>query len=150
MFLFIGGEECGLIGSTYYTEHPVFPVDKTVAFFNLDMVGHGTGLRVGGGLTYPQIYRHFEAANEMYLHRPIGTSESRASVGRPRSDGVIFQRAGFRSMSVGTSGRVPGISTYYHDPRDRLESLTPEIMEDAAKLLFVGLTNLANDLELRF
>ena len=150
LFLFIGGEECGLIGSTYYTEHPVFPVEKTVAFFNLDMVGHGTGLRVGGGLTYPQIYRHFEAANEMYLHRPLGTSESRASVGRPRSDGVIFQRAGFRSMSIGTSGRVPGISTYYHDPRDTLGSLTPEIMEDAAKLLFVGLTNLANDLELRF
>jgi len=134
----------------YYTEHPVFPKEKTVAFFNLDMVGHGTGLRVGGGITYPQIYRHFEAANETYLHRPISTSESRSSVGRPRSDGVIFQRAGFRTMSVGTSGRVPGISTYYHDPRDRLESLTPEIMEDAAKLLFVGLTNLANDIGLRF
>ena len=53
-------------------------------------------------------------------------------------------------MSIGTSGRVPGISTYYHDPRDTLGSLTPEIMEDAGKLLFVGLTNLANDLELRF
>jgi Zn-dependent M28 family amino/carboxypeptidase len=150
LFLFIGGEECGLIGSTLYTEHPVFPRDKTVVFFNLDMVGHGTGLRVGGGLTYPQIYRHFEAANEAYLHRAIRTSESRPSVGRPRSDGVIFQRAGFRTMSVGTLGRVPGMSVYYHDPRDTPETLTPEIMEDVAKLLFVGLTNLANDTTLRF
>jgi hypothetical protein len=150
MFLFIGGEECGLIGSTLYTQQPVFPREKTVVFFNLDMVGHGTGLRVGGGLTYPQIYRHFEAANEAFLHRTIGTSASRTSAGRPRSDGVIFQRAGFRTMSVGTSGRVPGVSTYYHDPRDTPETLTPEIMEDVAKLLFVGLTNLANDTELRF
>jgi hypothetical protein len=150
MFLFIGGEECGLIGSTRYTEQPVFPKDKTVVFFNLDMVGHGTGLHVGGGLTYRQIYRHFEAANDAYIHRAIGASEARPSVGRPRSDGVIFERAGFRTMSLGTSGNVPGISTYYHDPRDKPETLTPEIMEDAAKLLFVGLTNLANDVELRF
>lgn len=150
MFLFIGGEEGGLIGSTHYTRHAVFPKERTVVFFNLDMVGHGTGLHVGGGLTYPRIYRHFEAANDAYLHRPLGASESRSSVGRPRSDGVIFQRAGFRTMSIGTSGSVPGIGTYYHDPRDRIESLTPEIMEDAAKLLFVGLTNLANDTGLRF
>ncbi len=150
MFLFIGGEECGLIGSTIYTENPVFPVEQTVAFFNLDMVGHGTGLRIGGGLTYPQIYRHFEAANDSYLHRTIAASASRTSVGRPRSDGVIFQRAGFRTLSVGTTGRVPGMSTYYHDPRDRIETLTPEIMEEVAKLLFVGLTSLANDAELRF
>jgi len=150
MFLFIGGEECGLIGSTLYTQQPKFPREKTLVFFNLDMVGHGTGLRVGGGLTYPQIYTHFETANETFLHRPIRTSESRASVGRPRSDGVIFQRAGFRTMSVGTLGRVPGMSTYYHDPRDTPETLTPEIMEDVAKMLFVGLTDLANDTTLRF
>jgi hypothetical protein len=150
MFLFIGGEEGGLVGSYYYTEHPVYPADKTVVFFNLDMVGHGTGLRVGGGETYPQIYRHFAAANEKYLHRPLSTSAARASVGRPRSDSVIFQRAGFRTMSVGTSGRVPEIPTYYHDPRDTAATLTPEIMEDVVKLLFVGLTGLANDTELSF
>lgn len=150
MFLFIGGEECGLLGSAAYTQSPVFPKEKTVMFFNLDMVGHGTGLSVGGGLTYPDVYSHFEAANEAYLHRPLRTSESRVSLGRPRSDSVIFQRAGFRTMSFGTSGRVPGIDTYYHDPRDTPDTLTPEIMEDVVKMIFVGLTGLANDGELRF
>ena len=150
LFLFIGGEECGLIGSAEYTLRPVFPKEKTVMFFNLDMVGHGTGLSVGGGLTYPQVYRHFEAANEAYLHRPIRTSEARVSVGRPRSDSVIFQRAGFRTMSFGTSGSVPGISTYYHDPLDTPDTLTPEIMEDVTKMIFVGITGLANDLSLAF
>ncbi len=150
IFLFIGGEECGLLGATHYTQNPVFPKENTVVFFNLDMVGHGTGLRIGGGVNYPQIYRHFEAANDNYLHRAMRTSESRPSVGRPRSDGVIFQRAGFRTMSVGTIGRIPGMRIYYHDPRDTPETLTPEIMEDVAKMLFVGLTNLANDTELEF
>lgn len=145
LFLFIGGEESGLLGSTHYTLHPLFPKEKTVVFFNLDMVGHGTGLSVGGGLTYPDVHRHFEAANEAYLHRPLRASESRPSVGRPRSDSVIFQRAGFRTMSFGTTGRIEGMSTYYHDPRDTPDTLTPEIMEDVAKLMFVGLTGLAND-----
>ncbi len=145
LFLFIGGEESGLLGSTHYTLHPIFPKEKTVVFFNLDMVGHGTGLSVGGGLTYPDVYRHFEAANAAYLHRPLRASESRPSVGRPRSDSVIFQRAGFRTMSFGTTGQIQGMSTYYHDPRDTPDTLTPEIMEDVAKLMFVGLTGLAND-----
>ena len=149
LFLFIGGEECGLLGSDLYTREPVFPKEKTVMFFNLDMVGHGTGLRVGGGVTHPDIYRHFEAANQMYVHRTLSTSESRTSVGRPRSDSVIFQRAGFRTMSFGTTGRVEGMNTYYHNPLDTPETLTPEIMEDVAKLIFVGITGMANDVELR-
>ena len=150
LFLFIGGEECGLLGSGLYTREPAFPREKTVAFFNLDMVGHGTGLRVSGGRSHPDILRHFEAANDRFLHRPFAASESRTSVGRPRSDAVIFQRAGFRTLGFGATGRVEGISTYYHDPRDRPETLTPEIMEDVAKLIFVGFTGLANDEELGF
>ena len=53
-------------------------------------------------------------------------------------------------MSFGTSGRVPGIPTYYHDPRDTSDTLTPEIMEDVVKLIFVGVTGMANDRGLGF
>jgi len=150
MFIFIGGEECGLLGSYHYCAHPRFPLEKTVVYFNLDMVGHGTGLSVGGGETYPQVFRHFEEANRMYLHRTLRTSASRSSAGRPRSDSVIFNRAGFRTMSFGTTGRIPGMRTYYHNPLDVVETLTPEIMEDVAKLMFLGLLDLANDTGLEF
>ncbi len=150
MFIFIGGEECGLLGSYHYCANPRFPLEKTVVYFNLDMVGHGTGLSVGGGETYPGIARHFEAVNSDLLHRAFRMSASRSSVGRPRSDSVIFNRAGFRTMSFGTSGRVPGIRTSYHHPDDTIGTLTPEIMEDVAKLMFLGLLDLANDTGLEF
>ena len=39
VFLWVTGEEIGLLGSEYYTMNPVFPLEKTVACFNLDMVG---------------------------------------------------------------------------------------------------------------
>jgi hypothetical protein len=39
LFLHLTGEEMGLIGSKYYVQHPVFPLDSTIADLNIDMVG---------------------------------------------------------------------------------------------------------------
>ncbi|HMJ09277.1 MAG TPA: M20/M25/M40 family metallo-hydrolase, partial [Pyrinomonadaceae bacterium] len=39
VFMAFSGEEEGLIGSQYYVNHPLFPLEKTVAMINLDMVG---------------------------------------------------------------------------------------------------------------
>jgi len=39
IFLWATGEEEGLHGSTYYTESPLFPLEKTVAAINFDMIG---------------------------------------------------------------------------------------------------------------
>ena len=33
------GEEEGTLGSRYYADHPVFPIEKTVADVNLEQVG---------------------------------------------------------------------------------------------------------------
>ena len=38
LILFPTAEEQGLLGSTYYTENPVFPMEKTVACFNNDLM----------------------------------------------------------------------------------------------------------------
>ncbi|MFQ5537705.1 MAG: M20/M25/M40 family metallo-hydrolase [Gemmatimonadota bacterium] len=39
LFLLVSGEERGLWGSAYYTEHPTVPLDSMVAVINADMVG---------------------------------------------------------------------------------------------------------------
>lgn len=39
VFIAFTGEETGLIGSARYTREPVFPLDKTIAMLNMDMVG---------------------------------------------------------------------------------------------------------------
>ncbi|HLN56403.1 MAG TPA: M20/M25/M40 family metallo-hydrolase [Bacteroidales bacterium] len=39
MFLWVSGEEIGLFGSQTYVEHPLFPLEKTVADLNMDMIG---------------------------------------------------------------------------------------------------------------
>lgn len=50
IFIAFGGEEEGLLGSKYYVEHSVFPLAKTVAMINMDMVGRlkDNKLTIGG------------------------------------------------------------------------------------------------------
>lgn len=50
IFIAFSGEEEGLLGSKHYVNNPVFPLDKTVAMFNMDMIGRLTEdkLTVGG------------------------------------------------------------------------------------------------------
>jgi hypothetical protein len=48
LFVWHVGEEKGLLGSTYFTDHPTVPRDSIVAQLNLDMVGRGDAWDVTG------------------------------------------------------------------------------------------------------
>jgi len=110
---------------------------------NLDMVGNGTGFQLVNAKSYPELLTHFTDANNKYLHRELKATETRISYSRPRSDGAIFEKAGYKTIDLYTSGSVKTV--YYHHPLDNTDGLTPEIMEDAAKLLYLGVLDLAND-----
>ncbi|MDE3150638.1 MAG: M28 family peptidase, partial [Gemmatimonadota bacterium] len=65
LFVWHTGEEKGLLGSTYYTDHPSVPRDSIVAQLNMDMVGRGdawdmTGTRKNGSFMHG-------GANTLYL-----------------------------------------------------------------------------------
>lgn len=50
IFVAFTGEEMGWIGSTFYTEHPIAPLDKCKAMINFDMLGRMTnnGITIRG------------------------------------------------------------------------------------------------------
>ncbi len=138
LFMGLGAEEQGLIGSKTYTASPVFPVSKTVGFINLDCVGIGPNLHAGGGLNYPDLYKAIDQANTAYVHRNLTTSMS-ALIGRPRSDSAIFMAAGIPSVSFSSSGG----SGAYHTPDDKPSTIWPETLEDLATILTLALADLA-------
>lgn len=150
IFLFLGGEEIGLHGSKIYTEKPIFSKDKTITFINLDMVGNGTGLAVSAGNPYKDLLNYFVQANTQYIHRTMRTSAPVPGeyYGRPRSDEVVFSMAGFRTMSIGTTDGYKKV--FYHLPGDDPDAITIDIMEDVAKMIYVALTNMANDSALKY
>ncbi|MDZ7632912.1 MAG: M20/M25/M40 family metallo-hydrolase [Bacteroidales bacterium] len=143
LFLLIGGEEVGLLGSKYYTSNPIFPKEKTVTYINLDMVGNGTGLAVSASATCAGLTGYFKTANDRYIHRPMRVSTSGGMFyGRPRSDGLVFLADGFRTMGLSTTDGVKPV--YYHLPGDDETAVTPEIMEDVAKLIYLSFIEIAN------
>src|SRR5215467_13858735 len=61
LFLTFAGEELGLLGSEWYVNHPVLPLDKAVAMINMDMIGRisvGKSLVCGSGTgsTFPKLF----------------------------------------------------------------------------------------------
>jgi aminopeptidase YwaD len=53
LFISFSGEELGTLGSTYYVNHPFFPLDRSVAMINMDMIGRldNNKLTIGGSGT---------------------------------------------------------------------------------------------------
>ncbi len=145
LFLLFGAEEQGVVGSQYYLEHPIFPLERTVGLINMDGVGCGDRINAGAGQNYPDFQAFLDRANETYVHRQMRASTN-ANLGRPRLDAARFMWAGVPSLSFSTSGSL----SYYHHTLDAIETITPEIMEDLAQLIFMAVMDMADEDELDF
>jgi len=139
LFLFFGAEEQGVVGSRYYLDHPFFPLEKTLAFINLDGVGCGDKLEALAAKNYPLLWGFIDKANQKYIHRVIEATHF-ANLARPRLDAARFMWKGVPTLSFSAYGAP----SYYHITKDNMETITPEILEDLAQLLFVALLDVAN------
>jgi hypothetical protein len=67
VFVAFGGEEEGLIGSSFYVQSPALPLEQTVAMLNMDMIGRlrGGALNVGGVGTAAELRALVEELNKV-------------------------------------------------------------------------------------
>ncbi len=110
LFIFFTGEEWGFWGSSYYVNHPVLPLEKTVAMVNLDMVGrlredsltiNSVGTGTGFGALLDQVNRSYG----FRLAKVAGASG--------RSDQASFYAKRIPNINFCT-GKHPD----YHEPTD--------------------------------
>jgi hypothetical protein len=148
LFNFFGSEEQAVAGSKFYTEHPLVPLDKTLVLINMEGPGMGDKISASGARTYPAFWSFVEKANERYVHR-ILTGGAAAYPGRPRQDSAWFFWKGVPALTFGAYGKSVPYRTY-HNTRDSLELVTPEIMEDMAQLLFMAVMDMADEPALDF
>ena len=137
VFAFFGAEERGIKGAIHYLNHPTFPLDKTMCMLNIDMVGNGNGLSVWGAESFPAVAKIFAQVNDRWLHREFEVTPYERAVSYSQADGDEFSKRGIPALYIATTEELKPM--YYHDPRDRAETLTPEIMEDAVRMLFLAL-----------
>jgi hypothetical protein len=142
IFILFGAEEQGVRGSEYYLKNPVIPNDKVIAFINLDGVGRGTKIEALAALNYPDLWDYFKKANGRLVHREI-TPEYFQNLARPRLDAAHFMWARIPTISFSTYGAEPLPYSYYHRTLDTPDVITPEIMEDLARIIFIAVADMA-------
>ncbi len=139
MFLCFGAEEQGIVGSGYYVEHPIVPLEKTVGLINMDGVGCGDKLGALAAKNYPKFWKFIEKANQKYIHRVV-SPQYFANIARPRLDAARFMWKDVPTISFSAYGS----RSYYHITKDDVDLITPEIMQDLAQLIFIATLDMAN------
>ncbi|SDH65325.1 Zn-dependent amino-or carboxypeptidase, M28 family [Pedobacter terrae] len=155
LFISYTGEEQGLLGSEYYAKHPVFPLSKTVANINMDMMG------IAGKTKDVVVYGFGQSELEDYAAE-AAKKQGRVIVPDPvpssglyyRSDHFNLAKVGVPSLFTGSGvdnikeGREWGLKQVadftkfrYHSPQDNFDAKTWDlsgIVEDVRMLFDMG------------
>jgi hypothetical protein len=125
LFMALTGEEKGLLGSKYYSENPVIPLNKTVFNFNCDGAGYND-------VTIATIIGMERTTAEADLAKACAAFGIKAAVD-PVPEQNLFERSdnyNFAVKGVPAITFAPGIKAfdadlnkYYHQPADEVNSL---------------------------
>ena len=161
LFLAVTLEESGLLGSKYYVAHPVVPLDKTVAVFNLDAlapVGRARDLTVVGKGSSQLEDALKDVLDQQGRH---AEAEDNTAAGYYfRSDHFNFAKAGVPALYIDsgidlvTGGKAAGQAAgkdyteqRYHKPGDQYDVATWKldgIVQDLETVFTVGETLATN------
>jgi len=154
LFMLVSGEEKGLWGSAYYTQHPIHPLEKSVVNLNIDMVG-----RIGDP------YRNrADSANYVFIIgddklssalRPISEEANRKNgsmtldytYNDPNDPNRFYYRSdhyNFAEKGIPVIFYFNGVHADYHQPTDTPEKINYPLMEKRAKLVYHTAWEIAN------
>lgn len=154
LFMTVSGEEKGLLGSEWYTDHPVFPLDSTVADLNIDMIGrvdtvHGDSSKyvyvIGSRRISSQLGELVERQNALYTHLALDyTFDADNDPNRfyYRSDHYNFAKHG-----VPVAFFFNGVHADYHGPHDEVDKIRFDLLRQRVLLVFHTAWALANSPE---
>jgi C-terminal processing protease CtpA/Prc len=112
------GEESGLLGSNYYVEHPVVPLEDTVAMINLDMIGRLSKNTISIFGT--------KAADEFEEMIVRLTKKSGMKLEASESALGPSDHTSFYTQKIPAMHFFTGVHTDYHQPGDDVEKIDAE------------------------
>jgi hypothetical protein len=133
LFIAFSGEEAGLLGSSFYVQHPTLPLDKMRFLVNLDIMGNAQdGITVVNATEHPKEFSLLETLNKKGSYLPQIRSRGKAR----NSDHYYFSEAGVPAFFIYSNGG-PG---FYHDVFDKPNTVTLVNIDKVMLLLkdFVG------------
>jgi len=138
VFIAFAGEETGLLGSSFYVQHPAVPLSQTITMLNLDMIGRVTKNRlyVGGTGTSPGFKKLLEEANKSLPSGGFEFSFSASAYGA--SDHMSFTTHGIPALFF-----FSGLHADYHKPSDTWQKIDPASGAKVVELV----ANIARELD---
>lgn len=127
-FIFFSGEEAGLLGSKYYSEHPIFPLSKIKFLTNLDLLGTGNdGIMVVNATVFKDQFAKLKQINDDKSYVTQIKQRGKAA----NSDHYWFAEKGIPCFFIYTMGGIQA----YHDIYDIEKTLPLTDYIDVCKLL---------------
>ncbi|WP_347160267.1 M28 family peptidase [Pontibacter chitinilyticus] len=153
LFMTVTGEEKGLLGSEYYSENPIFPLENTVADVNIDMVGRmdydhektndsNYIYLIGDDKLSSELHEIDQRMNEKYTHLKLDytyNDENDPNRFYYRSDHYNFAKHGIPIVFF-----FNGVHEDYHKPSDEVEKINFQSAQTVARLAFHTAWELAN------
>ncbi len=151
LFLHVTGEEHGLLGSSFYTENPLFPLANTITNINIDMIGrhdefHNDSTNyvylIGSDFLSTDLYTICENANNNYVNLFLDYKfNSKTDPNRfyYRSDHYNFAKNKIPSVFLFT-----GVHADYHKATDEVDKIEFDALAKRTQLAFTIAWELAN------
>jgi hypothetical protein len=154
LFMTVAGEEKGLLGSEFYVDHPIYPLENTVTNLNIDMIGR----------TDDEYAQSDQAGNYVYvigadklsselneLHEDVNKKYAGITLDYRYNDEKDPNRYYYRSDHYNfAKNDIPVIFYFtgthkdYHRPTDTVEKIEFEKMQKITRLVFHTAWEIAN------
>jgi hypothetical protein len=160
LFIWHAGEEKGLWGSDYFTDHPTVPMSQIVTELNIDMIGRyqnpgdenhprnkllpkpGEVFLIGSKMMSTELGEVSETTNKAFLNLQFNYKYDDPNDPERyfyRSDHYNYARKGVPIIFY-----MDGDHADYHQPSDSVEKINFEQMEKVARTIFATGWELAN------
>ncbi|HEY8897293.1 MAG TPA: M28 family peptidase, partial [Niastella sp.] len=153
VFMTVSGEEKGLWGSEYYSDHPVYPLEKTTVDLNIDMIGRTDPKRTkGDSSNYVYVVGDDKLSSDL---RPISEAMNKKytkleldyKYNAPKDPERIYYRSdhyNFARKGVPIIFYFNGTHKDYHQPSDTPDKIDYAQMAKRAQLVFYTAWEMAN------
>jgi RpiB/LacA/LacB family sugar-phosphate isomerase len=151
LLMTVVGEEKGLLGSEWYVDHPVWPLEQTVANLNIDMIGrvdeaHPDGDRyvylIGSDKLSSELHEISETANATFTNLALDYTFN-----APDDPNRFYYRSdhyNFAKNNIPVIFYFSGVHEDYHRPGDDPEKIHYDKTAEIGQLVFYTAWQLAN------
>ena len=151
LFMTVAGEEKGLLGSDYYSRHPVFPLKNTVANLNIDMIGR-IDKEHEGNPDYVYIIGSNMLSNELHeINENCNNKQVKLQLDYTFNSADDPNRYYYRSDHYNfAKNNIPvifyfnGVHEDYHQETDEVDKINFTKMEKITRLVFFTAWELSN------